>query len=111
MMRIISSKDQEVKVFIMPIMSLCLCLDMLNIFFCNYCYIKFCFADCRPQAGSQAMLTCENDTLTVTWSTDVTFDGSVTEIPNALKQRLTDRLIEWSRYPTLSMLVITRIPP
>jgi hypothetical protein len=69
------------------------------------------FVDCSPQVGSQAKLSCENDTLTVTWSTDVTFDGTVTEIPIDLKQSLTDRIADESRYPILNMLVITRMPP
>ena len=69
------------------------------------------FSDCRPKVGSQAKLSCDNDTLTVTWSTDVTFDGTVTEIPDELKQRLTDRFVKESKYPTLSIVVISRMPP
>ena len=69
------------------------------------------FVDCSSKVGSQAKLSCDNDTLTVTWSTDITFDGRVTEIPETLMKKLTDRLIERSRYPTLSIVVISRMPP
>ena len=56
-------------------------------------------------------MSCRDDILTVTWSTDVTFNATVTEIPEDLRQRLTDRLIIESRDPYLSLVIINNIPP
>ena len=56
-------------------------------------------------------MSCRDDILTVTWSTDVTFNATVTEIPEDLRQRLTDRLIIESRHPYLSLVIINNIPP
>lgn len=69
------------------------------------------FKDCIPAPGAEAELTCGNDTLTVSWPTDIIFDGSVTELPDTLLQRLTDRLYKESRYPILSLVVVTNVPP
>ena len=71
-------------------------------------HISMCFADCT--CGSGAELTCQNDTLTVTWSTDITFDATLLEIPTALYSKLTQRLIEESRFPILYILLLNQNP-
>ena len=81
---------------------------------CMYRHVMYShsgiFLDCS--AGSDSVtLSCENDLLVVSWSTDVTYNGSVTEIPAYLFNRLTDRLISESRYPILYLVVISRQPP
>ena len=69
-------------------------------------------ADCgRPAPGAQPECTCCNDTLTIVWPTDIKFDGSTTEIPSDLQRRLTDRLNKESRYPILSLVISTNVPP
>ena len=55
-------------------------------------------------------MTCADDILTVKWSTDITYDGTVTEVPSELYQELTDRLVEQSEYPILDLLIISRNP-
>ena len=67
--------------------------------------------DCEVQSEPPVLIYCENDTLTVTWSTDLTYDGSVTQIPDRLYQRLTDRLQFESTHPILRLVVINRQPP
>ena len=76
---------------------------------CMYSHSVF-FLDCSAGSDS-ATLSCENDSLVVSWSTNVTYNGSVTEIPAYLYNRLTDRLISESRYPILNLVVISRQPP
>ena len=39
-------------------------------------------------------MSCRDDTLTVTWPTDVTFNATVTEIPEDLRQRLNRQTID-----------------
>ena len=58
----------------------------------------------------QAKLSCENDTLTVTWSTDVVYDAAVTQIPGDIKQRLRERFINANGYQVLTMIIISRKP-
>ena len=65
--------------------------------------------DCS--AVPQAKLSCENDTLTVTWSTDVVYDAAVTQIPDYVKQRLMERLLNANVYDSLKLVVINRQPP
>lgn len=67
------------------------------------------FLDCNPVVDVET--SCKNDILTVTWSTDTTYDGRVSEIPTDSYNRLTDRLIEESNYPILGLVVTSRIPP
>lgn len=62
---------------------------------------------CRRAPGSKAKLRCENDTVTVTWPTDLTFDGTVIGAPGDIQ----DSLIKESTYPILNLIVITSIPP
>ena len=38
-------------------------------------------------------LTCANNTLTVSWPTDVSYNGSVVGVPTELKQTLEDRIL------------------
>ena len=56
-------------------------------------------------------MSCRDDTLTVTWSTDVTFNATVTEIPHDLQQRLTNRLLIECKHPYLSLVITNNIPP
>ena len=58
-----------------------------------------------------AKLSCDNDTLTVTWPTDVTYDGTVMEIPSEINKRLTANLISESKTPILSLVIISKVPP
>ena len=69
------------------------------------CYYNCILVDCS--AVPQAKLSCENDTLTVTWSTDVVYDATVTQIPDYIKQRF----INANGYQVLTMIVISRQPP
>lgn len=70
--------------------------------------INLC-TDCRLQ--SKAVLSCEADTLTVTWPTDVTFGQVVSKIPDDLHKTLIDRLMVLSEYPALNIVIVTRSPP
>ena len=54
----------------------------------------------------QARLSCENDTLTVTWSTDVVYDAAVTQTPGYIKQRF----INADGHKLLTLVVISRQP-
>ena len=73
----------------------------LSIKTCSFwCY----FSDCKP-------LTHANDTLTVTWPTDVTYAAAVTDIPNVVRQKITQRLIKESNFPILNLVVPTNNPP
>ena len=65
--------------------------------------------DCSPVPD--AGLSCENDILTVTWSTDVVFNATVSQIPGDLQQRLTERSHNISGYQAMSMIIINRQPP
>ena len=56
-------------------------------------------------------MSYRDDTLTVTWSTDVTFNATVIGIPQDLQQRLTDRLLIESRHPYPSLVINTNNPP
>ena len=76
---------------------------------CMYRHSVFS-VDCSAGSDS-ATLSCDNDSLVVSWSTNVTYNGSVTEIPAYLYNRLTDRLVSESRYPLLNLVVISRQPP
>ena len=51
----------------------------------------YTFSDCTPV--QQAHLSCENDTLTVTWSTNVVYDARVTRVPDDINQRVRERLL------------------
>ena len=73
------------------------------------CNDSLVLSDCKPL--THAELSCENDTLTVTWPTDITYDGTVTQIPHKLLKRLTDRLLFESRHPILSLVITSRNPP
>ena len=56
-------------------------------------------------------MSCKNDTLKVTWSTDVVYDSTVNQIPDDIRQRLTDRLLFESQHPILSLVIVTKSPP
>ena len=56
-------------------------------------------------------MTCKNDTLTVTWPTDVTYAAAVTDIPDGIRQKITQRLIKESNFPILNLVVPTNNPP
>ena len=56
-------------------------------------------------------MTCKNDTLTVTWPTNVTYAAAVTDIPNVVRQKITQRLIKESNFPILNLVVPTNNPP
>ena len=64
--------------------------------------------DCNPVY--QAKLSCENDTLNVTWSTDVVHDAKVTQIPDDIKQRISEGLQKANTYLILRMIMINRQP-
>ena len=59
---------------------------------------------------SQAALTCQDDTLTVTWDTDVIFNGAVTKLPDDLNNRIRNRLIDASKFQILQLVVISKTP-
>ena len=49
--------------------------------------------------------------MTVTWSTAVVYDATVTQIPDYIKQRLRERLLNVYVYDSLKLVVINRQPP
>ena len=51
----------------------------------------YTFSDCTPV--QQAHLSCENDTLTVTWSSNVVYDARVTRVPGDINRRVKERLL------------------
>ena len=59
----------------------------------------------------QAKLSCKNDTLRVTWSTDVVYDATVTQIPDYIKQRLRERFLNANGHKLLTLIIISRQPP
>ena len=63
---------------------------MVGIFvtLCQFFSADLAFSDCK--AGPYAELACHNDTLSVTWSTGMMFDATVTRIPGELAKRFTD---------------------
>ena len=68
------------------------------------CLLKQFLADCVPVP--QPALTCENDTLAVTWPTNLIYDSTVTQIPDDLRQRL-----RASRQPILSIIITSEKLP
>ena len=52
---------------------------------------------------SSPLMTCENDTMTLMWSTDVTFNATVSQIPAVVSQRITEQLVDEGRNPLLSL--------
>ena len=53
--------------------------------------------------------TCANNTLTVSWPTNVTYNGSVVEVPSALKQRLDERIL--FKGAVFFFVILTNSPP
>lgn len=90
---------------------------LLRLIHCNRCHrecllnIVQYFADCNALTGTSPSQSCVDDILTVSWPTDVTFDGTVSGIPAVLRKQLTDRLIEASRNPILDLVIVSSIPP
>ena len=70
---------------------------------------KHVFVDCS--AVPQAKLSCENDTLRVTWSTDVVYDAAVTTIPDDIKRRLGEKFVNANGHKLLTMIIISKQPP
>ena len=54
-------------------------------------------------------MTCTNNTLTVSWPTDVTYDGGVVEVPSELTQALNDRIAAKGR--AFYLVMLTNTPP
>ena len=54
-------------------------------------------------------LTCTNNTLKVSWPTDVTYDGSVVEAPRELTEALNDRIAAKGR--AFYLYILTNTPP
>ena len=73
-------------------------------------YGFFFVVECTPLAGS-AKLSCSQDTLTVTWPTNVVYNGSVSQIPATLYNDLTDRLLTASKHPILDLVIVSNLPP
>ena len=71
--------------------------------------LMYTFSDCTPV--QQAQLSCENDTLTVTWSTNVVYDARVTQVPDVINQRIRARLLNSEADLILKMVIINRRPP
>ena len=67
--------------------------------------------DCKMATVSSALMTCENDTMTVTWLTDVTYNATVSQIPADVSHRITERLVAAGRNPLLSLVITNRQPP
>ena len=84
---------------------------MVGIFvtLCQFFSADLAFSDCK--AGPYAELACDNDTLSVTWSTGIMFDATVTSVPGELAKRITDRIVDGSKYPILGLVIISRQPP
>lgn len=57
-------------------------------------YLISSLTDCGRPAESDPRLKCENNLLTVTWPTDVTYDGTVGDVPEGLAQKLGQRLTQ-----------------
>ena len=69
----------------------------------------YTFSDCTPV--QQVQLSCENDTLTATWSTNVVYDARVIRVPDDINQRVRDRLLNSEAHLILKMIIINRQPP
>ena len=59
--------------------------------------------------GSSPLVSCENDTLTALYLTDRVYGEKVTDIPDDVKQPITDRLI--SKASMMSIIDATKTPP
>ena len=62
-------------------------------------------------SDTSARVSCKNGTLTVTWSTDAVYEGTVSQIPDDIRQRPTDRLQFESQHQILSLVIVTKSPP
>lgn len=71
----------------------------------------FILTDCTILTKPTPVLSCEDNTLTVTWYTDITYNAAVVEIPSDQYQRLTDKLLLESKYPILGSVITNKIPP
>ena len=54
-------------------------------------------------------LTCANNTLTVSWPTDVYYNGSVIGVPTELKQTLDDRIL--AKGVAFHLVMLSNTPP
>ena len=66
--------------------------------------IKQFLANCVPVP--QPALTCQNDTLAVTWPINLIYDSTVTQIPDDLRQRL-----RASGQTILNIVITKKTPP
>lgn len=49
--------------------------------------------DCYRVRESNTVLTCEREILTVSWPTDAVFDGTYTDVPDDIRDVLTEKLM------------------
>ena len=54
-------------------------------------------------------LTCANNTLTVSWPTDVSYNGSVVGVPTELEQTLDDRIL--AKGAAFYLVMLSNTPP
>ena len=77
---------------------------------CSY-KTAYILLDCKMATVSSPLMTCENDAMTVTWLTDVTYNATVSQIPADVSHRITELLVDNGRNPLLSLVITKRQPP
>ena len=68
------------------------------------------FVDCHKDPESDAVLQCSNNTLSITWYTDLQYHGDIRTLPDKLYNRFMDRLRKAS-LGFLKIFVINHNPP
>ena len=58
-------------------------------------------SDCGPVKDDHLQLTCYNGTLTLSWRTNTTYGGEISEIPEDLKSTLNEKIEDKGRAFTL----------
>ena len=65
------------------------------------CIINGSFSDCGPMTADHLQLTCYDGTLTLSWRTNTTYGGEISEIPEDLKSTLNEKIEDKGRAFTL----------
>ena len=78
----------------------------------NFTYMQTSYhliLDCNRASDVSIKLTCANNTLKVSWPTDVTYNGSVVDVPSVLRQPLNERIV--AKGAAFYLVMLTNTPP
>ena len=65
--------------------------------------------DCGRADDADIMITCTNGTLTLSWPTDLIYDGSVLNLPEDLTETLDQRIQD--KGAVFHLVILTHTPP